>query len=73
MNAVARVMDDFVPAILEENPAGLSEDTLDVNGGDVCERIAHALRQRISEDRFDLWFGNRTRMVLAGRPSVARP
>jgi chromosomal replication initiator protein len=75
MTAVARVMEDLSPAYFIESEnlksaGAVASPELPADGSQVCERIVHALRQRISEDRFDLWFGNRTRLVLAGNTLI---
>ncbi|HVT80732.1 MAG TPA: hypothetical protein VHM90_08740, partial [Phycisphaerae bacterium] len=67
MIAVARVMDDL-PAAQAETPGGNSRE--EISQPDLSLRIAHALRQRISEERFDLWFGDRTRILLAGNTLI---
>ncbi len=79
MNAVARIMEDIPPASVAEiqpdaDPALHAgpelESSAGVDGTDACQRITHALRQRISEDRFDLWFGDKTRLLLAGNTLI---
>jgi len=60
MIAIAEVMDDRAKRTAEEMGEAVGVETQ-------AERIFEGLRERIGEERFDLWFDRKTRFLIAGR------